>query len=71
MPVPWGNQQEQQKQQNDQSELKSAKEGRIADIGQEAVNLKLTWGPQDVNYARATGCLPRKAANREWNQSRR
>ena len=40
-------------------------------LEQEAVKLKLTWGPQDVKDARATGCLPRKAANREWNQPRR
>ena len=37
-------------------------------LEQEAVKLKLTWGPQDYNDAKATGCLPRKAANREWNQ---
>ena len=37
-------------------------------LEQEAVKLKLTWGPQDVIDAGATGCLPRKAANREWNQ---
>ena len=40
-------------------------------LEQEAVKLKLTWGPQDVKDARATGCLPRKAANREWNKPRR
>ena len=40
-------------------------------LEQEAVKLKLTWGPQDVIDAGATGCLPRKAANREWNQLRR
>ena len=40
-------------------------------LEQEAVKLKLTWRPQDVKDARATGCLPRKAANRECNQPRR
>jgi hypothetical protein len=34
-------------------------------------NKKLTWRPQDVKDARAMGYLPRKAANREWNQPRR
>jgi hypothetical protein len=33
--------------------------------------LKLPWRPQDVRDARAVGYLPRKAANREWNQPRR
>ena len=35
------------------------------------MNLKLTWGPQVVKDARATGSLPRRAANREWNKPRR
>ena len=37
-------------------------------LEQEAVKLKLPWRPQDVRGARVTGCLPRKAANREWKQ---
>jgi hypothetical protein len=40
-------------------------------LKQEAVTLKLTWRTQDVQDARAVGYLPRKAANREWNQPRR
>ena len=38
---------------------------------QEAVKLKLTWGPQDIRDARAEGSEPRKAANRDWSQPRR
>ena len=37
----------------------------------EAVTLKLPWRRQDVKDARAMAYLLRKAANREWNQSRR
>jgi hypothetical protein len=37
----------------------------------EAVTFKLPWRPQDVPDARTTGYLLRKAANREWNQTRR
>ena len=40
-------------------------------LKQEAVTLKLPWRPNDVKDARALGYLPRKAANREWNQPRR
>ena len=40
-------------------------------LEQEAVKPKLTWSPQDVKNARATGCLPKKADNRKWNQPRR
>lgn len=40
-------------------------------LQQEAVKLNLTWGPQDVKDAKATGCLPRKDANRDWKKSRR
>ena len=40
-------------------------------LKQEAVKPKLTQGPQDVKDARATGSLPRKTANRKWNQPRR
>jgi hypothetical protein len=38
---------------------------------QEAVKLKLTWRPQDIQDARAMGYLLRKPANREWNQPRK
>ena len=39
----------------------------------EAVKVKprLPWRPQDVRDARAMGYLLRKAASREWNQSKR
>lgn len=39
----------------------------------EAVKVKpgLLWRPQDVGDARAVGYLPRRAANREWDQPRR
>jgi hypothetical protein len=37
----------------------------------EDVTLKLPWRRQDVKDARAMAYLLRKAANREWNQSRR
>ena len=39
----------------------------------EAVKVKpgLPWRPQDVGDARVMGYLPRKAANREWNQLKR
>jgi hypothetical protein len=40
-------------------------------LEQEPVKLKLTQRPQDVRDARATGYLPRKAANKEWNHPRR
>ena len=40
-------------------------------LEQEAIKLKLPWRPQDGIYARAVGHLPRKAANREWNQPKR
>jgi hypothetical protein len=33
--------------------------------------LKLPWKPQDIQDARAIGCLLRKAVSREWNQLRR
>lgn len=35
------------------------------------VNLGLLWRPQDVIDARVVGHLSRKAAIREWNQSKR
>ena len=39
----------------------------------ESVKVKpgLPWRPQDVGKARAAEYLPRRAANREWNQPRR
>ena len=39
----------------------------------EAVQVKsgLPWKHQDVSDARAMGYLPRKTANREWNQPKR
>ena len=39
----------------------------------EAVKLKpgLPWRTQDVRDARVVGYLPRRAANREWNQPKR
>jgi hypothetical protein len=40
-------------------------------LEQEAVKMKLPWILQDVRDARAMGYLPRKAANREWNQTKR
>ena len=40
-------------------------------LKQEAVTLKLPWGPQDVQDARAVGYLLRKAAKMEWIQPRR
>jgi hypothetical protein len=33
--------------------------------------LKLPWRLKDVKDARAMGYMLRKAANREWNQTRR
>jgi hypothetical protein len=42
----------------------------ILDIGILSVKLKVTWRPQDVQFARAVRYLLRKAANREWNQPR-
>ena len=40
-------------------------------LEQEAVKLKLNWGPQDYNDAKANGCLARIVANRKWSQPRR
>ena len=40
-------------------------------LEQEAVKLKLPWTFQDVRDVRAMEYLPRKAANREWNQPKR
>jgi hypothetical protein len=40
-------------------------------LKQEAGKLKLTWRLEDVKDARAMEYLPRKAANRKWNQPRR
>ena len=40
-------------------------------LEQEVVKLKLPWIPQDVRDVRIVGYLPRKAANREWNQPKR
>ena len=40
-------------------------------LEQEAVKLKLLWTFQDVRDVRAMEYLPRKAANREWNQPKR
>jgi hypothetical protein len=37
-------------------------------LKQEAVTLKLHRRPQDVCGDRVVGYLPRKAANRKWNQ---
>ena len=31
----------------------------------------LPWRPQDIGNARAMGYLPRRATNREWNQSKK
>lgn len=39
----------------------------------QAVKVKpgLPWRPQNVGDARAVGYLPRRTANRKWNQSKR
>ena len=44
---------------------------RSQTLEQEAVILKLPWGSQDVQDARAMSYLLRKAAEREWMQPRR
>jgi hypothetical protein len=44
---------------------------RFQTLEQEAVNLKLPWSPQDDRDVKTVGYLPRKAANRKWNQPRR
>jgi hypothetical protein len=44
---------------------------RYRTLEQEAVNMELTWRPQEIKDARAVGYLQRKAANREWKQPRR
>jgi hypothetical protein len=38
----------------------------------ESVKVKpgLPWRPQDVGDAIVVGCLPRRAANKEWNQTK-
>jgi hypothetical protein len=40
-------------------------------LKQEPVTLKLSWTLKDVKNARAMLYMPRKAANREWNQPRK
>jgi hypothetical protein len=40
-------------------------------LQQEAVKLKLTWRPEDVQDTRAMGYLLSKADNRGWSQPRR
>ena len=40
-------------------------------LKQEAVTVKLTWKPQDIQDARAVRYLVRKTANREGNQPRK
>jgi hypothetical protein len=43
----------------------------IPDIKKRSCNIEIAWRFKDVKDARAMGYMVRKAANREWNQSRR